>query len=251
MRIKLNLEALSLQKLNLNYNYYLSSFVYNKLEEYNQSYARFLHDEGYKLNNKRYKLFTFSQLFPERYSIEGADLIFEGVVKWYVSSPVNEFLVYFINSLMYTKVIKIGNNELNVESVEITIEPKYAEEMHFKCLSPVTIATSEPNDEGEYIKRDLNIWESKYKENIRNNICAKYEAVYSQRYRDEDIEISFIDVEKHKRGKLINYKDGIKIKGYMAPIKLSGNIELIKIAYECGVGDRNSLGFGMLEVERR
>lgn len=251
MRIKLNLEAMDKQKLNLNYNYYLSSLIYNKLEEYNRDYSSFLHNEGYRLNNKRYKLFTFSQLFPQKYSIEATDLIFEGLVKWYVASPINEFLVYFINSLMSAKNLKIGNNELNIKTVEMTIDPNYSEEMKFKCLSPVTMATSEANAEGEYIKRDLNILESKFKENIKNNLYAKYEIVHGKSFENENIEISFENIEKYKRGKLINYKDGIKIKGFMAPIKLIGSLELMKIAYDCGIGDRNSLGFGMLEAGGR
>ncbi|CDF58751.1 CRISPR-associated endoribonuclease Cas6 [Thermobrachium celere] len=46
--------------------------------------------------------------------------------------------------------------------------------------------------------------------------------------------------------KLIHYKDGIKIKGYLVDCEITGNPELIEVAYECGLGDRNSLGFGMI-----
>lgn len=37
----------------------------------------------------------------------------------------------------------------------------------------------------------------------------------------------------------------------MCPITIEGNPELIKLAYESGLGEKNSMGFGMLETETR
>jgi CRISPR-associated endoribonuclease Cas6 len=34
----------------------------------------------------------------------------------------------------------------------------------------------------------------------------------------------------------------------MCPITIEGNPELIRLAYESGLGEKNSMGFGMLEV---
>ena len=50
--------------------------------------------------------------------------------------------------------------------------------------------------------------------------------------------------------KLIDYK-GTKIRGYQAPLIVTGPPELLRIGYACGFGDRNSQGFGMVEVARR
>ena len=41
-------------------NHLLQGFVYNNISDHD--YRSFLHEEGYILNNRRFKLFTFSRL---------------------------------------------------------------------------------------------------------------------------------------------------------------------------------------------
>ena len=47
--------------------------------------------------------------------------------------------------------------------------------------------------------------------------------------------------------RLVDYK-GIKIRGVVSPFHVIGAPELIHIGYECGFGDKNSMGFGMADV---
>ncbi|MFN3270150.1 MAG: flagellar basal body P-ring protein FlgI, partial [Candidatus Kapaibacteriota bacterium] len=42
-----------------------------------------------------------------------------------------------------------------------------------------------------------------------------------------------------------------RVKGFMCPIKITADVEMQKVAYECGIGKKNGLGFGMLEVVNR
>jgi CRISPR-associated endoribonuclease Cas6 len=37
--------------------------------------------------------------------------------------------------------------------------------------------------------------------------------------------------------------------GAFAPFILSGSKELMRLAYDCGVGEKNAAGFGMIEVK--
>jgi CRISPR-associated protein, Cas6 family len=37
----------------------------------------------------------------------------------------------------------------------------------------------------------------------------------------------------------------------MCPLTIEGNPDLIKLAYESGLGEKNSLGFGMIEVVKK
>lgn len=46
---------------------------------------------------------------------------------------------------------------------------------------------------------------------------------------------------------IIKYK-GTVIKGYSGDFILKGNPELIKLAYDTGLGSKNSQGFGCIEV---
>ena len=52
--------------------------------------------------------------------------------------------------------------------------------------------------------------------------------------------------------KLITVKEGredeTRVRGFMCPVTIEGNLALTALAYESGLGEKNSLGFGMLEV---
>lgn len=47
--------------------------------------------------------------------------------------------------------------------------------------------------------------------------------------------------------KIVKYRETV-IKGWMGRFVLKGNRKLLKLGYECGIGSKNSQGFGMVEV---
>ena len=66
MRIKILADVGDGLTLPINYNHLLTGVIYRFLAESNPEYASFLHNEGYGTEQKRFKLFTFSQLMAER-----------------------------------------------------------------------------------------------------------------------------------------------------------------------------------------
>jgi len=46
--------------LPLNYQYELSAFVYRTIERANATYSEWLHENGFKLDAKQFRLFCFS-----------------------------------------------------------------------------------------------------------------------------------------------------------------------------------------------
>ena len=98
--------------LPINYNYQLAGVIYRFLAESDPEYASFLHNEGYAVAEKRFKLFTFSQLMAERRRITGATIHFGSTLTWYVSSPVERFLSHFADTLLTKGRLSIGQHEL-------------------------------------------------------------------------------------------------------------------------------------------
>ena len=91
---------------------------------------------------------------------------------------------------------------------------------------------------------------------IGKNILNKYLSLYDQEPDDADFGCTLDEKFIADRGgpqkisKLITIKQGrsdeTKVRGFMCPLTIEGNPELIKLAYESGLGEKNSLGFGML-----
>ncbi|MFA5535318.1 MAG: CRISPR-associated endoribonuclease Cas6, partial [Mariniphaga sp.] len=64
MRIKLTLNRTTKQRmLPMDYQYYISAWIYKVLFQADKNFAQFLHEKGYgQSDTKLYKLFCFSRL---------------------------------------------------------------------------------------------------------------------------------------------------------------------------------------------
>src|SRR5438105_9789616 len=99
----------------------LAGLVYRLLGESDGEYARFLHDEGYRLaegESRRYKLFVFSTLrVPKgRRLVEGSLLrITPGEVQWLLASPRDDFLTHSATGLFAVgQTVQVGHVPLTI-----------------------------------------------------------------------------------------------------------------------------------------
>ena len=236
--------------LPINYNYSLAGVIYRFLAESDPEYATFLHNEGYAAAEKRFKLFTFSQLMAERRRITGTTLHFGSTLTWYVSSPVERFLSHFADTLLTEGRLSIGQHTLRIKDVTVPRIPRFRSEMRFRCLSPIVMSTVRERDG----KRTMHYClpdDSALSELIRQNLIRKHQAIHGRASYDDTLTFSFDETYINKRQgrvtRLVDYK-GIKIRGVLCPFNVSGSVALIQTGYECGFGDKNSAGFGMAKV---
>ncbi len=236
--------------LPVNYNHLLAGVIYRFLAESDPEYASFLHEEGYRAAEKRFKLFTFSQLMAERRRITGDNIHFRSTLTWYVSSPVERFLSHFADTLLTEGRLSLAQRQLPITDVTIPRIPHFRPEMRFRCLSPIVMTTTREYH-GKQAMHYCMPDDPALSELIRQNLIRKHEAIHGRAPHDDTLTFAFdkayIDRRQGRVTRLIDYK-GIKIRGIMCPFRVTGNPALIQIGYECGFGDKNSAGFGMAEV---
>ena len=146
MRIKITCDIGEGIHLPINYNYFLASAIYGFLRESDPEYADFLHQDGYELENRHFKLFTFSQLMAKRREIRGDQIHFRSPLTWYVSSSQEPFLENFAAALMGAGILQIERHKLRVQDVEVLRQPRFGPQMTFRCLSPITMSTKRERD---------------------------------------------------------------------------------------------------------
>ena len=250
MRIQIQADVGDGITLPINYNHLLAGVIYRFLAESDPEYATFLHEEGYRAAEKRFKLFTFSQLMAERRRVTGEKIHFRSTLTWYVSSPVEQFLSHFADTLLTEAQLSLGHRPLQVRDVTIPRIPRFRSEMHFRCLSPIVMTTTRERD-GKQAMHYCMPDDPVLSELIRQNLIRKHEAIHARVPHDDTLTFAFdknyIDRRKGRVTRLVDYK-GIKIRGIMCPFRVIGNPALIQIGYECGFGDKNSAGFGMVEI---
>lgn len=248
MRLKITLKPIKSKPMNINYNYYLSSLCYKFLHKGNKKFAKMLHEKGFESGGKKFKLFTFSQLFCEKFKIDDTYITFLDCVNLYVSSPINDFILYFAQALLNEEIINIGGVEFIVENVEVLEQIKLKDRMIFRSISPIVVNSGQFVN-GEFKQIYLSIDDERFEENLKNNLIKKYFALYKNLPRNLNLDINILNEDKYKKGKRIKIKNSF-IKGYMPTFEVKGSEELILMGYEAGYGSKNSMGCGMVEVIR-
>jgi CRISPR-associated endoribonuclease Cas6 len=275
MRIELILDNSRPTRIPINYNHPLASCIYKNLGSSSSDYADRLHNRGYEFGGKHFKLFTFSQLLASRCRALGDQLLIQDeAIRWLISSPADEFVIHFANGILDCGRVCIGEVNFPIREVRTVAEPEFTESMRFRCLSPITVSThtdAEGLNHLQYCRLGDGFYE-KIADNLRrkravlgsvgsgSNVPApivpslRGGVMQSTEEQNEHfLEMEFDPLVIAKRQgrihKLISYKN-TKIFSYYCPFTARGSPELMRIGYQCGFGDGNSKGFGMVEVDR-
>ncbi|MDP2362995.1 MAG: CRISPR-associated endoribonuclease Cas6, partial [Ignavibacteria bacterium] len=151
MRIVLHIDCNLNSALPLNYNYQLSSAIYNLLRFGSPEFSMFLHDNGFKIDSKKYKLFSFALRF-DKTEIQDNHLILKSPkVTLHISSPlIDTFIKNFVIGTFENKVIDISDKDqvisFRIITAEIIPEPVFNNKMKFTSLSPMVLSTLKERD---------------------------------------------------------------------------------------------------------
>jgi CRISPR-associated endoribonuclease Cas6 len=246
-------------------NYPFQAVIYHALAELAPDYSQALHEVGYGSEHsyKRFRLFVFSRCYlpdtqiRQRASVRDGHLFFpSGPVEWQVGSPIPDFIQALIAGLAIKQTIEIGDRrsalKMDVAKMEIIEPPRFQESMFFHTLSPITVSISEQAPDGRLRKHYVRAGDERFGPLVRSNLIEKYRALTGFDPEDARLKFEFDQNYIRKRGgverisKLVQFKE-TKIKAYQAPFRVSGSSELIELGWECGFGNANSQGFGMVE----
>lgn len=264
MRLKLQLKATPGDAISINYYYPLASSLYSLLRFGSPEFADFIHDQGFRAAGKTYKLFCFSLSFYKTKFFNGLLNFEDPRCTLLFSSPLNdEFFKVFLKGSFEKEIIKIMSpyhtSVLKIDDVQLLTKPDIHSEMKFSLLSPMVLSkkviTPSGNETQYYLRpddiEDIN-------RVLNGNLRNKYEALTGKSAVDKSIEFEwdkqYLASRERvtKKIRLDEYSDRpIDVIGTLAPFTIKGSRELIKIGYEAGFGEKNSMGFGMADVRRR
>jgi len=262
LRLKLKLKAVQGDTFSINYYHPLSSAIYLLLKFGSEEFASYLHDVGYTSNGKVYKLFTFSLSFT-KFTIEnGLFRLLDPMCNLYISSPliedfVKNFLIGTFERTQFYLTSRDHEIKFSIQHAELLPAPDIHNTMKFKLLSPMVLSKFVETE-----TRNLQYYlRAEDREDINRvlmlNLKNKYQALTNTEPGEEGVQLEW-DEDYLRRKKTITKKitlnehnlARIDVIGLQAPFIIKGNPALIKIGYECGFGEKNSMGMGMAEVIR-
>lgn len=242
--------------LPFNYQYEQSAVIYRILAQADTQYSSWLHKNGYLLNErKRFKLFCYSPFIFEKVKplpeAGCLNIIGEKVV-WYISFIPEKSTFEFIQGIFAHQSFTIGNKEhrvaFDVIGVEAMPMPQLSEEMIFQALSPICVKLHKEN-KTQYLSPDNPM----FADGILKGLKARYESIHGQPFDMNDKEFSFELTDNKIKSKLITIKANTlyesRVRGYLCSFRMKAPLELMKIAYEGGVGEQCSQGFGFIKTK--
>jgi len=174
------------------------------------------------------------------------EIVYEGAVRLVITSPLPFFIEELVNGILSSPYIRLGRNELTIEGIYNEMNEIKEERITLRVLSPITVYSTMTKMDGKKYTVYFMPKESDYDEMITKNLLNKYQAICGNPL---EMNQKCVHVEPLRRGRciIVNYKNFI-IKGYSGMVRLTGPAALLQVAIDCGLGSKNSQGFGCVEV---
>lgn len=231
--------------LPIHHNAIIQSAIYSSLSP---NLASFFHDAGYIIDKRQFKLFTFSRLLG-KYTINTNDstIEFESPIQLLISSPIHEFIHDLMENVLQ-RGMRFGNQFLTVNKIEIEKPIVMRDRITVQTLSPVVVYSTMLRHDGRKYTAYFEPHEDDFKEILLNNLRLKGKALYKDAVHFGDVDIQPIGVHKRHIFKYIKKGTETIIKGYSGRFEIVGDRRLLQTAIEVGIGSKNSMGCGMVEM---
>lgn len=245
MRLTVTLDGPQEFALPFAHNHLLQAAIYRLIEQ--PALSSFLHEQGFTLGRRRFKLFTFSRLLgrarPDR---DRQQMLFSPPLKLVICSPVPYLLQELGMGLLRQGELRLGEVRLGVQSVAVTDPVVTGSTVEVRMLSPVVVYSTLAQNGAKYTYY-YSPFEPRFAELLAANLAKKFLVVYGRPAPAGGLAVNAVLV-KERDFKVVKYK-GTVIKGWMGSYRLEGEPELLKLALTAGIGSKNSQGFGCCVME--
>lgn len=260
MRVCIELHSDRPQLLTWDYRYPIAGWLYRTIGRIAPEYATFLHQSGYPLDqHRRTRLFTFAlRVENARGTSQGLMLDRRSRVHLLISSPIhNHFVRAVLEAILAEPVVEIvfppHRLRWQIEQVRAVPRPVFGEQVVARLLSPLVVSVP-----GQRHPQYLRALDERVPELLRINALKKYRLVAAAAPRGTialTVDRAYVERSGGDRSRRISSLHRIKvgtpaeiaIRAFTAPIHISGDPDIIAVLYDCGIGEKNSMGFGCWE----
>ena len=256
MRFQLTLNRTTKQRmLPMDYQYYISAWIYKVLNQADKEFAQFLHEKGYgQGETKLYKLFCFSRLYFRKPKLWKEKKLFEipaHEIGLQISFDVPEAATTFIKGLFMSQEFYLGDKfngiDFRVSKVEALPEPDFTETMNYRLQTPWVVSyKTEEDKHPQYLSPKDEIFEPQ----AINHIVEKFNNTRNAGSISQK-QIRFKRTSNFKRAGFV-MKPGTpeesRVIGNLFEFELTAPVEVHQMIWNAGVSEKSSSGFGWVET---
>ncbi|WP_343109816.1 CRISPR-associated endoribonuclease Cas6, partial [Clostridioides difficile] len=188
-------------------------------------------------------LFNYTMMFEDaKYSKEGIHLNSRTKIRL-ILSGYDDILNNIIKGFIKCKVFKIYNIEFKLSNMDEDSKIGFNNITLYKVRSPIVASLYDLKSKKQVY---LNPMQEEFYKALHDNLMKKYKLIYNKEYTGEvyfDIE----DVLSVKKKYVTNIKGKGFVIGYTDfEIFVEADKDMQKVIYYCGLGEKNSIGMGLL-----
>lgn len=236
----------------VHYNQLLQGLVYHHL---GQALADRVHTQGFQHEKRQFRMFTFSRLVrrdrPTRRNANGTNVFeFRGPVSFWLASPETDILESFASHIVRAGQVRVGDADCRVNAVEVPFTELPGNQVTIRTLSPITVYSTLLTGDGRKKTYYYAPTEREFSEQIDANLRKKAAAL-GRNTNDSNSPVSFAPIRVAAKDQHIVMFKNTVIKAWSGIYELSGPSDLLRLAFDYGLGAKNSQGFGMIEKAAR
>lgn len=225
------------------YQHDVMKSIYYYISIADQQMEKFLHDEGYKTDDRPgMKLFNFTLRFSKAsFKSNSIEIGEDGLILLIISGR-DDIINSILKGLLHIKQIKIDNCIIPLNDIENEKNIYFKNIMLYKSLSP--IVTTIRNEHGYTVW--LKPYLSKYYENLAENLKKKYKLIYGEDFNGA----LYFDIDDvlNMKGKSHTINNISKV-GFLYDVWVETTPKMQRIIYYLGLGENNSTGAGCMSLK--
>ncbi|WP_372776538.1 CRISPR-associated endoribonuclease Cas6 [Mangrovibacterium sp.] len=257
MRFKITFNRTTRQRmLPMDYQYFISAWIYKVLKQADPEFARFLHEQGYgQSETKLYKLFCFSRLNFGKPKLWKEKKLFEITsheISLQISFDVSEAASTFIKGLFMNQEFFLGDKfngiDIKVTGVEALPEPGFRETMQYRVQTPWVVSYQAETDRNpQYLSPGYDGFATL----AIKHLVEKYKNTRATE-AIESTQIGLKRISDFKRAGFVikpGTPEQTRIVGNLFDFELTAPPELHRMIWSAGVSEKSSSGFGWVELQ--
>ncbi|MFT6337930.1 MAG: CRISPR-associated endoribonuclease Cas6 [Halioglobus sp.] len=258
MELLLTFQNLGPTRIPIDYQYYLSSWLYDIILKGDEDYAKFLHEHGYQVadkESKHFKHFCFSWFKFDRYEIDKqkAEIEIKGhEFQLRVRFVIDEAMKHFVKGLFKDQLLTLKNGYDSqavfvIQSVDIKDVRVVDGLSHtISCKTPLVIGAKQDNGNDNY----MNPLDDGYESIFINNLTDKYRSSgrpWNKNWNTDEWSLNILSTKDKIRSKKVTIKPGTKnidVRGFLFDFEIAAPREVVEVGIFGGFGKHCALGFG-------
>lgn len=243
MRIKIDFETSGVMDIPYRQFENLQGLVMSLLSKYDN--VNWLHNEGLK-EKRIYKPLCYSHFIGNRKALKHNWRYF-GNFSLFISSPIPDIILSIEKLLKERAYFRFCNKTIVSINYEI-IETENVKSHTFTTLSPIVCSTPITLTSGKIYQKFLDAYDADFSRIMQENLKNKAKAFYNLDLNGKfEIIPEFDKAVVNSKFHLYNYKNSV-IKAMSGRYRINADAGYLYVANNCGLGSRNALGFGLINI---